>query len=127
VSFQPIPVEAGKVDAAIVNRIQQAIANEFAALENPNSLVTPIVGTERLKSYAVQSSDKYVTVDASAVDVSIVLPPPGNQQVVTIVRIAGKVTVVNSNGGKFADGSTSIDVTTATQLLNSGKYWLVLL
>ena len=124
-SYQKIPV-TGTVDASIINRIQDQIADEFATLESANSLVTPIVGTSRLKSYTVQSSDRYVTVDASAVDVSVVLPPPGNQQVVTVARVAGNVSVVQGNGAKFADGSTSVAVKTSAQFLNSGSAWLVL-
>lgn len=124
-AYEKIPVTT--VDASLINRIQEAIAAEFRSLENPNSLVTPIVGSERLKSYAVQSSDKFVTVDASAVDVTISLPPAGNQQAVVIARVAGKVTVVVGTGAKFSDGSTSINVATSVQLLNTGKTWVTLL
>lgn len=124
-AYQKIPV-TGTVDAAIVNRIQDQVAEEFATLESSNSLVTPIVGTKRIKSYTVQSADRYITVDASAIDVAIVLPPPGNQQVVTVARVAGNVSVVQGSGAKFADGSAGIPVTTSAQFLNDGKTWLVL-
>ncbi len=126
-AFKTIPVE-GAVDATIVNRIQAAVAQEFAALTNPNGFgITPIASSKQLTTYQLQSTDRYLVVDASGGPISINLPPPGNQQVVTILRSDSstnvvKVTYRNSTDSK--KGSTTVTLSAPTTFLNTGTTWI---
>src|SRR5690349_13574201 len=95
--------------------MQENIANEFAAVEAPGNLgITNVASSRSLTTYPVGSTDRYVTVDASAGPLKVVLPAPGNQQVVTVLKADSSknaVTVVIGTGSKFNDGTHTVTVT----------------
>lgn len=119
--FKPIPVET--VDVSIINRIQAAVASEFAELESPDGMgITPINSSRQLTTYQVQSGDRYVVVDATGGNITIALPAPGNQQIVTVIKAdtsKNTITVTYPKG-------PSVKVTTSITLLNTGTAWVAL-
>lgn len=121
-AFVPIPVE-GAVDASIINRIQSAVAKEFAAMSSPDGIgITPINSSKQLTTYQVQSGDRYVVVDATGGNITIALPGPGNQQIVTVIKAdtsKNTITVTYPKG-------PSLKVSTSITLLNTGTSWQVL-
>lgn len=125
--FKAIPI-SGAIDAALVNRIQAAVSAEFAALEAPGNLgVTSIAASKQLTTYQVQSGDRYVVVDATSGALTVNLPAPGNQAIVTVIKADASpnaVTIVYQATTDPKLGLTSIQA--PATLLNTGTTWQVI-
>ena len=121
-AYKPIPVES--VDVSTINRIQANVASEFAVLTNPNGIgVTAIASSKALTKYQVQSGDRYLVVDASGGPITIALPAPGNQAVITIVQSDSSKNAITVSAPK---GFTTTTLKAPTTLLNTGTTWVQL-